>query len=61
MTQDQIMELIASHPDGIMQAEVRREIPNAAGMIIQLRKWGKIRRENVRGKWKLYATDEDIL
>jgi len=30
LTQDKIMELIASHPDGIMQAEVRREIPNAA-------------------------------
>lgn len=52
MTQEQIMELIASHPDGIMQAEVCKQMMGRNGgyvsqQIIQLRNKKLIRRENM--------------
>jgi predicted transcriptional regulator len=61
MTQEELLEYISSHPDGIMQAEVCKWMMggNNGGyvsqQIIQLKKKGLIRRENVRGKWRLYA------
>lgn len=59
MTQEEIITLIESHPKGIMQAEVCKLMMHHAGgyvssQIVQLRKWGLIRRENEGGAWRLY-------
>jgi len=59
MTQEEIIALISSHPDGIMQAEICKQMMNRSGgyvssQIVQLRKWGLIRRENEGGSWRLY-------
>lgn len=59
MTQEQIMEIIAGHPDGIMQCELCNEVgvPNGGTFSQQcakLRYKKMIRRENIKGKWRLY-------
>ena len=62
MTQEQIMELIAQYPEGIMQCELCKKVgmPNGgtfSQQVAKLRYKKMIRRENVRGKWRLYATN----
>ena len=61
MSQEEILDHIEAHPEGIIQAEVCKRMMHRAGgyvsyQIVQLRKWGRIRRENVGGKWRLYKT-----